>query len=162
MSRPIDFNSLQFYVDGTIIFESELISLKKNHYRISLYYTSNKPNLLFTIKGYAYNENHVENTIENSTIAEGDSIVIDNPYVKTTENMIRVANFIFQNYGTHLVETEYIGDPSLQIADLIELETKYGLKNVIVTEHILRYNGGLSGSLKGVIKWTQDLMKQIF
>ena len=42
------------------------------------------------------------------------------------------------------------GDPSLEAGDLVNLETRYGLMKMRIQEHRLKFNGALSGSIKGV------------
>ena len=125
--------------------------IEKNYYRLKFtYFSSTKDSIELVVKGYTYEETTTKTVISNPLVAEGDSISISNPYIRTLTDMNRVAKFIFDYYGLYVADIEYNGDPSLQITDIIQLETRYGFSNIIITEQTLKFDGGLSGSLKGV------------
>ena len=150
-SRPTDFNSLQISIDGAVISESNLSLIEKNYYRLKFtYFSSTKDSIELVVKGYTYEETTTKTVISNPLVAEGDSISISNPYIRTLTDMNRVAKFIFDYYGSYVADIEYNGNPSYQIADIIQLETRYGFKNIMIIEQTLKFDGGLSGSLKGV------------
>ena len=90
---------------------------------------------------------------------EGESIEIDdvlfNRIIQTyginlNDAMKNTANFIKENDAKYSIEFDYNGDPSLEARDLIGIETRYGMMNVRIQEHRLKFNGALSGSIKGV------------
>lgn len=58
-------------------------------------------------------------------------------------------NFIDKFYK-YSVSFNYNGDPSIKAGDYIEVESNYGMIKVFVEKHVLRYAGGLSGSIEGV------------
>lgn len=70
--------------------------------------------------------------------------------MKLADAMKNTADFIKENETKYSIELNYNGDPSLEARDLIELETRYGMMNLRIQEHRLKFNGGLSGSIKGV------------
>lgn len=70
--------------------------------------------------------------------------------MRLIDAMKNTANFIKENDAKYSIELEYNGDPSLEAKDLIGLETRYGIMNVRIQEHRLKFNGALSGSIKGV------------
>ena len=70
--------------------------------------------------------------------------------MKLIDAMKNTANFIKENDAKYSIEIDYNGDPSLEARDLIGIETRYGMMNVRIQEHKLKFNGALSGSIKGV------------
>lgn len=70
--------------------------------------------------------------------------------MKLIDAMENTANFIKENDAKYSIEIDYNGDPSLEARDLIGIETRYGMMNVRIQEHKLKFNGALSGSIKGV------------
>lgn len=70
--------------------------------------------------------------------------------MRLIDAMKNTANFIKKNDAKYSIEIDYNGDPSIEARDLIGLETRYGMMNVRIQEHKLKFNGALSGSIKGV------------
>ena len=58
-------------------------------------------------------------------------------------------NFIDKFYS-YSVSFDYNGDPTIKAGNYIEVESNYGMVKVFVEKHVLRYAGGLSGSIEGV------------
>lgn len=55
------------------------------------------------------------------------------------------------NYtSSYEMNFEYIGDPSLEAGDYINVETQYGYKSLFIQKNRLRFDGGLEGSIEGV------------
>ena len=50
-------------------------------------------------------------------------------------------------------EFEYFGDPSLEVGDVILLETLNGYMKCIIQSIELRYNGSLKGTIKGMCSY---------
>lgn len=70
--------------------------------------------------------------------------------MKLIDAMKNTAKFIKDNDAKYSIEIDYNGDPSLEARDLIGIETRYGMMNIRIQEHRLKFNGALSGSIKGV------------
>lgn len=70
--------------------------------------------------------------------------------MKLIDAMKNTAKFLKDNDTKYSIELDYNGDPSLEAGDLVNLETRYGLMKMRIQEHRLKFNGALSGSIKGV------------
>ncbi len=90
--------------------------------------------------------------IFNSKQEVGDELEIDFKNTNKFSNSYTssMADYYFDNDKKYLISANYIGDPSLMPGDMVSIETKYGYKDVIITKQILKFDGGLSGTIEGV------------
>lgn len=93
--------------------------------------------------------------------SDGIEINIDNKFFKSYTGSSGFANTLDQrsneifelvknDYKTYNVSFNYIGDPKIKPGRIINIETKYGIKQIKVLKHTLTFNGGLTGSIEGV------------
>lgn len=61
-----------------------------------------------------------------------------------------MADYYFENDNKYNISANYNGDPSIIPGDKVSIETKYGYKDIIITKQVLKFDGGLSGSIEGV------------
>ena len=76
----------------------------------------------------------------------------DNPFVYNKEKALQQIdwyyNFISNNYRVNI---KYRGDPTIDVADYIYIDTKSKKRIPIIVEKIkLQYNGGLKGEIEGI------------
>lgn len=88
--------------------------------------------------------------VKDNSIKE-PSFDLNNPFYVGTYPIYynEFPNFIkkFYNYSASF---DYNGDPTIKAGNYIEVESNYGMIKVFVEKHVLRYAGGLSGSIEGV------------
>lgn len=92
--------------------------------------------------------------------SEGEEITIQIPLIsdelemnyarETAEtNSRNIFNYIRNNYKNNSIEIEYNGDPSYEPNDCINVETRYGAKNIRILSTYIKFDGGLEGKIKG-------------
>ncbi len=106
------------------------------------------------INGFNSNEIVIENDVEN-----GDTITMDFSeygfgFVESS-NLYHLPLIYFNLSPKYKISAETMGDPSLEIGDTINIQTKYqdinnGYKKMIITKQQFTYNGGLECSIEGV------------
>ncbi len=79
----------------------------------------------------------------------GDTKILENQLISTTEQAELLAEWMGNYYANNITyEANYRGDPSLNAADIIHMESKKKSNlQVEITNHKLSYNGSFSGSL---------------
>ena len=84
--------------------------------------------------------------IENAATLEDEA---DSNNIKTIKNMYiqSIATYNTDIYKNDDIEISYFGNPCIEVGDTISID---GM-TVLVVEHILKYTGGLRGTIKGVI-----------
>lgn len=83
---------------------------------------------------------------------QGEEITIENRYIYETQiqTFAPLINQYYQDNDDKFKATiEYFGDPSIECGDLLEVETEYGYKNIFVSKHQLKFDGGLTGLIEG-------------
>ena len=95
------------------------------------------------------NSNGIELNIDNKFFKEygGESGSFAQTLDETCSNICDRIKSMYKKYD---VEINYIGDSNINIDDIVEVETQYGIREVRILEHDLTFNGGLSGTIKGV------------
>jgi len=80
----------------------------------------------------------------------GDTKILENQLISTTEQAELLADWMGNYYANNITyEVNYRGDPSLNAADIIHMESnKKSNLQVEITSHKLSYNGSFSGSLE--------------
>ena len=112
---------------------------------ISITCTASTPN---EVNQYSYSA-----VFTNKNVSTGDTLTLnfgqsDIPDFYAIENVFFVLDKKYQ------VKAETIGDPSLEIGDLIRVQTRYtdiadGYKDIIITKQKFIFDGGLQCSLEG-------------
>ena len=110
-----------------------------------------------SIKGSIIDDNEYtekKNTIlikATNNVTKEPSFDFDNPFFLGTIAIYydKFTNFIDKFYS-YSVSFDYNGDPTIKAGNYIEVESNYGMVKVFVEKHVLRYAGGLSGSIEGV------------
>lgn len=148
-SSPIDANSIKVYVNGTQTtrFYYNEYSLYGIKMEISFDDVETKQVL---ITGKQYESKDVLETIQNNSVSEGATLDLNSNYLINNSDRKRVCDYIFKNEKVYEFEVEILGDPSLEIGDLISLETIDGYKLAIIQSIEFSYTGGLTAILKGV------------
>lgn len=80
----------------------------------------------------------------------GETKVVQNPLVSTTEHAERLAEWVGNYYANNIsYDVEYRGEPRISASDIIHMESeKKSNLQVEITKHSLKFNGALSGSLE--------------
>lgn len=87
-------------------------------------------------------------TYRDATIDTGLEITVDNPLITNTDKLSELTNTLLEWYKLpHQLVMQYTGYPELTSGDSINLDTEYSTGRVIVNKHVLKYNGGFSGTI---------------
>lgn len=82
--------------------------------------------------------------------AKGSDIEYDNPFVTTEQTASELAQWLKQYYSARIqYDFEYVGDPTLEVNDVIRLENEYN-NNVlcdIEENNLIFSNGGIRGKI---------------
>lgn len=168
-TSPIDFETMQIYVDDQLI-DSQTpyftVGVNGNYYIHGIHITSTgedsngnfdesklKEEINVRIMAKSYDNQDSSITInkdnDSSTSQETVGMEFTNNYLRTTENQQHVANYIFDNDYPYHASLQTIGDPSLLVGDLVDFETPFGFKRMMIEKQTITYNGGLSASIEG-------------
>ena len=110
------------------------------------------------ISNYTYRETTSKFDVFTNDVENGDTLEIDiHEYFSLAllEDKQRVADYYLKDYPPYKVSAKTIGDPSLEIGDTINIQTRYqdvndGYKKMTITKQQFTYNGGLECNLEGV------------
>lgn len=93
---------------------------------------------------------YVFNTVSYSVNPNGKSLTWDNPLIGSAEVAESVAEFVGEYLKSNLSYSyEYRGNPELDTNDVILQENDFSPNmQVVVTEHTIKFNGGLDGEIK--------------
>lgn len=61
-----------------------------------------------------------------------------------------ISDWINDNYDNYNVMIQWGQDPTIEVGQLLSVETPYGFKNVFVEKQVIKFDGGLSGYTEGV------------
>ncbi len=91
--------------------------------------------------------------------ATGKSLTWDNPLVGDKDRALIVAQFVGDYYASNIqYDYEYRGNPELNTNDIILQENDFvSDMQVVVTEHTIKFNGGLSGNITARRRITNGL-----
>ena len=93
-----------------------------------------------------FNEDGKEIAIDNKFFAEDAS----SSTLFLDDICESICNKINNENKKYDVSIDYVGDPNIKPNMIVPIETKYGEKQIKVLQHILTFDGGLTGSIKGV------------
>lgn len=101
------------------------------------------------VVNYSFDNKSVLINVDNKN--KEPSFDLNNPFYVGTIPIYsnKFPNFIDKFYN-YKVTFDYNGNPLIKAGNYIEVDSDYGTVNVFVEKHVLRYNGGLSGSIEGV------------
>lgn len=155
-TRPgLDFYFIQYNSD--ILQDLEESNIQKGTSTITI--TKNGEKVKDTIPttfevGGNGNTIEITNSLFNATmqsyIDRGSATDGDGLGMLLSRAMKNTANFIKEQNHQYKIEIDYNGDPSLEAGNLINVETRYGMKKIRIQELTLNFNGALSGTIKGV------------
>lgn len=96
-----------------------------------------------------------KNITMRNNIKDGDSISIDLSNYRYIMNANILKTIYFNLSKKYKISAQIMGDPSLEIGDTINIQTRYqdvdnGYKKIIITKQQFTYNGGLECNLEGV------------
>ena len=111
-----------------------------------------------------YRIGSITNTITNNKVTTGSSVTIDISQIIQTvaydiDQNTRVSypfeKLYFGLDKPYSIKAETMGDPSIEIGDVVSIQTRYqdknaGYKDVIVTKQSFTFDGGLQCSIEGV------------
>jgi hypothetical protein len=116
-----------------------------------------KPIKQVTVKVYRYTKGDkgVESTTSDNTVAVGtvgETVVIDNPLVVTTDRASSIGAWI----GTHLghrmtLSSSWRADVRLDALDIVTNENDYNANNVRMTDVEFKFNGSFRGTGEGKV-----------
>lgn len=168
-TSPIDFENIQIYVDNNLTNSQTPyfdVSANGSYYVHGIHITSTgedsngnfdesklkeEINVRIMAKSYDSQDSSITISKDNdlSTNQETVGMEFTNNYLRTTENQQHVANYIFDNDYPYHASLQTIGDPSLLPGDLVDFETPFGFKRMMIEKQTITYNGGLSASIEG-------------
>ena len=168
-NSPIDFETMQIYVDDQLINSKTpyfTVSVNGNYYIHGIGITSTgedssgnfdesklkeEINVRITAKSYDSQDTSITIDKDNNSFTNQETVGMEfnNNYLRTTENQQHVANYIFDNDYPYHASLQTIGDPSLLPGDLVDFETPFGFKRMMIEKQTITYNGGLSASIEG-------------
>ena len=167
-TSPIDFENIQIYVDNTLINSQTAYFTaytSGSYYIHGVHITSTgedssgnfdesklKEEINIRIMAKQYEKQDSSITINKNNESSDTEIVgmeFSNNYLRTTENQQHVANYIFNNDYPYHASLQTIGDPSLLPGDVVDFETPFGFKKIMIEKQTITYNGGLSASIEG-------------
>lgn len=101
---------------------------------------------------YIFDNQPIFETTFSNGKQNGDKLELDftDYFHLNSQSLKKTANFYLENDKKYKITGNYNGDPSILPGDCIEVETKFGIKKIIVTKSNLTFDGGLSGSFEGV------------
>lgn len=165
-SNPIDYENMKIYADEILIDGSTpLFEQYSNggYYNHTVYIFSTgldssgnyseknlREEITVKIMARTYEEQDSSVTIDKEEIT--DNVVgfeYENSYLKDLNHHKNVANYIFENDFPYHAELQTIGDPSLRVGDLIDFETPFGYKRMLIEKQKITFDGGLSATLEG-------------
>ena len=82
-------------------------------------------------------------------ITEGATIEFNNNYLGVHGQRVLVTGKIFAKERDYEFETEFNGDPSLEIGDTILLEATDGYMRGVISSIQTKYDGSLKSTIKG-------------
>lgn len=168
-TSPIDFENIQIYVDNNLTNSQTPyfdVSANGSYYVHGIHITSTgedsngnfdesklkeEINVRIMAKSYDSQDSSITINKDNdlSTNQETVGMEFTNNYLRTTENQQHVANYIFDNDYPYHASLQTICDPSLLPGDLVDFETPFGFKRMMIEKQTITYNGGLSASIEG-------------
>lgn len=87
-------------------------------------------------------------TFQNTNIANGLAVTLDNPFVTSVEDAKRLSKLVEKRYAiVQDFDFAYSGYPELSGGDTIELDAGYGKMVVPVRTNKVTYNGGWNGNI---------------
>lgn len=105
------------------------------------------PNYSNTLEGDTYKQT-VDTNTEVAIKKSGVSILCENPITYLRINARQLAQWLSKYYESGLsYDVDWRGDPCLQVSDIINLETKYGIITTEIEKICLSYNGTWSSTL---------------
>lgn len=167
-TSPIDFENLQIYVDNSLVNSQTAYFTaytSGSYYIHGVQITATgedssgnfdesklKEEINVRIMAKQYEKQDSSITInKNNELPDTETVGMEfsNNYLRTTENQQHVANYIFNNDYPYHASLQTIGDPSLLPGDLVDFETPFGFKRMMIEKQTITYNGGLSASIEG-------------
>lgn len=102
--------------------------------------------------GYVYDDPPIYESTFTNEKNNGDKLELDfsNYFVLSSNEIKKTADFYLTNDKKYKITGKYNGNPALLTGDTVSVETKFGMKDVILTKLKLTFDGGLSGSFEGV------------
>lgn len=157
-TEPININSIKVYTKNTGNTETDITDDYCNIYnsyftpRIEIHDLTREDIVGIKIVGRRYDSVSTEKSINNDNIIEGETIEYSNEYLINDYHKQRVSKYVFNREKTYEYEfeIEFNGDPSLEVGDVISLETVDGWMKGFVESIDMKYNGGLVEIIKGV------------
>lgn len=94
-------------------------------------------------------------TIETAAaVNDGSSVTIDSPFLRYGEQAELIGQLALEYYAARRMTFvfQYRGDMALEVGDCISIETDYGFKNIVITEHTFSIDNAdfLTATIKGV------------
>lgn len=94
---------------------------------------------------------------ENSEVDNGLDLNVNNPFITDTDQALKCASNILKYYKNRMhMEIPYLGYPEITPKDIVTISDTYGSNLGYIEEANLTFNGGFNGTLKTVIKETED------
>ena len=149
---PIDFynsNNIKVYVDN-VETNNYIINEKSNYEADILVRFDNTDIKAIKITGKSYDSKNILSNYKNPSIQNGSVLDISNNYLTNIADKNRFVKYVFDYEQTYEFEIEIMADPSLEVGDMVIIETVDGNKIGIIEMIEFKYNGGLTARIKGV------------
>ena len=101
-------------------------------------------------------DGEITTTLNNSDTGETISIDVSEYFrIDDGDKRLEICKGVMNSHKKYTISAQTIGDPSLEIGDNIQIQTRYnndydGYKNMLITKQSFTYDGGLSCKLEGV------------
>lgn len=131
---------------GLLIFDND-VDIESFHIssdKVSVNIANRKPNTIdvnTTIKGFDLMDNSLESNEDTTNKVKN----IKNIYIQDSGV---ISSYDTRIYTNPFVEVDYRGNPAIEIGDTITIEE---IGDILVTEHTIKFDGAISGTIKGVV-----------
>lgn len=165
-TSAVDYLNMKIYVDNNLIDSQSpyfFLTESGNYFNHKISITASgldengkfdennlKNEIAVRIMAKTYESQDVSITFnKNDSINEKTGIEFNNNYLRNVENQQHVANYIFENDYPYHASLKTICNPLLLPGDLIDFETPFGFKRMMIEKQTITYNGGLSALIEG-------------
>lgn len=149
----VEYDASHIVMQPTIKYTGDLISVTPTYYARSAEIVIVAPQedtyVELQIEGYIVDESTTWiKTYEDTTVASGLEIQVDNPLITEMETLKFVAETVKDMYTRRVTaKIPYLGYPELQTGDTIPCTTHYGAFKGDITGVSLSFNGGFDGEI---------------
>lgn len=148
--KPLVFEEPKRKIDYGAMWEKPHITQMQSVASVTVKYVSYSP------ASIAFGRSEVLNGMSAIVASEdfqGSNIDISSNFILNEADAKRIGEVALKYFNNRLIYNfQYRGDMSIEVGDMISVETDYGFRNVLVIEHEISYNGDdfLQGRISGI------------